>query len=179
MHETELERRFLVRVVPNDFLDPTEELVSDLYLPRECEHAQLRVRQKGDKYEITKKVPAAGADLSQMREYSIPLTLAEFQALKTLPGKALSKQRTRTVLQGAVAEFGEFRGELEGLIMLDVEFSDTEQMSRFKAPEYVVAEVTNDQRFAGGELCGKSIDTLLPALREYGYDPKSIALSLQ
>ena len=169
--DNEFERRFLVNHVPGDFMDPTEELVSDLYLPLESDHAQLRVRQKGEKYEITKKVPANGDDLSHMIEFTIPLSEFEFHALQNVPGKHVSKFRTRTVLQGAVAEFGAFQDALSGLIILDVEFADHVQMEKFIAPDYVVAEVTNDTRFAGGELCGKSINDLASAMAEYAYDP--------
>ena len=165
----EFERRFLVNHVPSDFIDPTEELVIDHYLPLASEHAQLRVRRKGSTFEITKKLPAMNGELSHMIETTIPLNEPEYQALMLAPGKTLSKLRIRTLLQGAVAEFGEFQGELAGLIILDVEFTDKAHMARFDPPEYVVAEITNDKRFAGGELCGKNFADIKVALSEYGY----------
>lgn len=166
--EIELERRFLISEIPDDFIDPKEERVVDHYIPISSDHCQVRIRCQGEKREFTKKSPVNEDDLSTMMEINVPLSKEEYDALMQVPGRTVSKFRIRTLVQCAIAEFGRFEDELEGLKLLDIEFQNEQDMKRFKTPSYIVAEVTNDKRFAGGELCGKTFEDIKPALAEYG-----------
>jgi len=48
--------------------------------------------------------------------------------------------------------------------MADVEFPDEETKNNFLKPDFFLLEVTQDVTFAGGLLCGKSYENILPKL---------------
>lgn len=55
--ELELELTYLAKEIPNEIQNIQPTRIIDLYIPDTVEHAHLRLRQKGEKYEITKKTP--------------------------------------------------------------------------------------------------------------------------
>ena len=57
--ELELELTFLAKALPQDIKTVRPTRIVDVYIPDTPEHSHLRLRQKGDKYEITKKMPVA------------------------------------------------------------------------------------------------------------------------
>ncbi len=166
--DTEIERRFLVHKVPADLTLGEGRLVADRYIPADAGHCYLRVRQDGDELQITKKVLKRDGDHSQMLEYTIPLSKAEYEALCTVPSKDVIKRRYDHKIAQGTLQIGVFAQALSGLIIADVEFDSHEASELFVTPHWVAADVTGDKRFAGGELCGKSIGDLAAALAEYG-----------
>jgi adenylate cyclase len=167
--EKELELRFLALDLP-DFLTKAESaVIEDIYMPIDADHCQLRLRSKGSRFEITKKVPLNENDLSEMIEYTIPLSEAEYLALGQVRGKVLKKQRFNIQMEGARVEVGVYLGLLEGLVVIDVEFDDRDQKERFVPPSWFGSEVTNDKSLAGGELCGVSLEDLEIKLNRYNW----------
>jgi len=79
--EIELERTYLLKTLPDNLSDNPSEIIHDVYIPEQSAHAHLRLRHRGDRYEITKKVPTDGDDSSKMYEHTIPLEKEEFEAL--------------------------------------------------------------------------------------------------
>lgn len=53
--ELELELTYLAKEIPNEIQNIQPTRIIDLYIPDTVEHAHLRLRQKGEKYEITKR----------------------------------------------------------------------------------------------------------------------------
>lgn len=169
----ELERRYLLRTLPSDLDRYSVQIVSDLYFPEHSDHCQLRLRRKGNKYEITKKVPIDPNDLSSMQEHTIPLSEQEYHCLLNAPGKALNKQRYSISAYFGSIEIGVFLDALAGLMIVDFEFTDHQAMEAFKSPSWVGPEITNDNRLAGGELCGRKIDELAQILKDYDFQVSS------
>lgn len=165
----EFERRFLVKDALGAIKALPPVTVADCYWPLEGKHCQLRLRRVGSKFEITKKVPVNESDLSVMEEHTIPLTEAEYDALKTAPGKWLVKHRYFLQTDDCRIELGVFQERLQGLNIADVEFETEVQMRRFVPPDWFHSEVTHEKRFAGGELCGRAIDDLIEMLEAYGF----------
>ncbi|OYU47326.1 MAG: hypothetical protein CFE31_17580 [Rhizobiales bacterium PAR1] len=168
--DVEIERRFLAREVPSEFTNIEGRIVSDRYIPANADHCYLRIRRDGNNFQITKKILKQDGDLSQMREYTIPLSIVEYDALICLPSKAAVKRRFDHKVEGTKLQIGVFEENLLGLIIVDAEFETVEDSKSFVPPSWFATEVTGDKRFAGGELCGKSIDDLADALRQYGID---------
>ena len=159
--EEEFELTFLAKELPKGFSKklPAKEIL-DIYIPKNVEHAILRIRKNGDYYEITKKQPVSGTDSSHQIENTILLSKEEFDDLSELPGKRLRKIRYHYCENGVDYEIDIFKGDLEGLVVVDVEFDSNERKSKFTPPDWILADVTQDKFIAGGMLCGRSYDDI-------------------
>lgn len=167
--DLELERTFLVRRLPIEVSSVTPTEILDIYFPPAAAHPTLRLRQRGERYEMTKKTHHNGADASEQEEDTIRLSAEEFAALSQAAGKRVRKQRY-TYKEGRVTvEVDVFADELEGLVQVDFEFATTEEKKAFTPPEWCLAEVTQDAAMAGGMLAGKGYSDIEEALAKYGY----------
>ena len=79
--EIELERTFLLKDIPAGLRKCKSIEIIDIYIPKSVRHPVLRIRKKGDVFEITKKYPLVGKDSSEQGEHSISLTKEEFEGL--------------------------------------------------------------------------------------------------
>jgi len=151
----ELEKTYLAKYLPEGLKGcPSKDMI-DLYIPVAFDHPKIRIRKNGDKYEITKKEPLKD-DPSQMLEQTIKITPEEFDELVKLPGKKTHKIRYHYQHKGYLAEIDVFQEALAGLVLIDFEFENKEEKTKFKMPDFCLAEVTNEQFIAGGMVCGKS-----------------------
>ena len=169
--DIELERTYLARHLPFDINDHVLDFweMIDIYVPKTSVHPTLRIRKKGDKYEMTKKTPVNENDHSHFEEHTIKLTSEEFEALKTTDGKVVSKIRYLFEHEGRMAEIDVFTGDLAGLIVVDFEFSSIEEKNNFEAPDFCLVEVTEEDFIAGGMLCGKCYEDISGELDRVGY----------
>lgn len=167
----ELELTYLAKYLPDDLADFPSTIVADIYLPAASPHPTLRLRRRGDGFEMTKKTPIAEGDRSCQIEQTIALTPLEYDALSTVAGKKVEKRRYRYGYDGVTYEIDVFDGELAGLVLIDVEFSSREAKDRFTPPPFCLADVTQEDAIAGGMLCGKRYEDIAPFLTAYGYRP--------
>ncbi len=168
--EIELERTFLLKKLPADLKTLKSMEVFDIYIPKNTPHSHLRIRKKGEKYEITKKHPVEGKDSSRLSEETISLTKEEWQELSGLQGRRVRKIRHYYPVGENMAEIDVFQDELEGLILVDFEFNNIEEMNNFTIPDFCLAEVTQEKFTAGGILAGKKYSDLEEDLNKYGYE---------
>ncbi|WP_127357662.1 CYTH domain-containing protein [Actinacidiphila soli] len=61
-----------------------------------------------------------------------------------------------------------FDPPLHGLVLAETEFTTDEDMRTFEPPENIVAEVTDDPRFTGGQLVQAHRTELISWLNDYG-----------
>ncbi len=174
MVQVELELTYLARFLPEGLEKCPSTLVADVYYPASEAHPLLRVRQRGEQYEITKKVMAHGTDSSHQIEHTIELTEAEFQALTQQGGKRVAKRRYLYNYQGRTAEVDVFEGELAGLVEVDFEFDDRADQLAFAMPGFCLADVMQEAFAAGGKLAGKRYGDIEPDLKRYGYKPLTL-----
>lgn len=171
MIQTELELTYLAREIPKGLGECPSKLIVDVYYPAERDHAHLRVRQRGNHYEITKKIIAHGTDSSHQLEHTIELDEAEFTALTQNPGKRVAKRRYLYKYEGRTAEVDIFQDELAGLVEVDFEFNDRDDQLAFQMPDFCLADVTQEAFAAGGKLAGKTYANIEADLARYGYKP--------
>ncbi|MCC7004527.1 hypothetical protein IT397_01250 [Candidatus Nomurabacteria bacterium] len=169
MTEVEFEKTYLIKTMPDGWQSFQNKEIFDIYFPFKEVHPNLRVRKAGDKYDITKKECINGNDSSEQNEHTIKLTSPEFEALKNLEGKKLRKIRYYFDLNGIRGELGVHKDELEGLVLVDFEFKNREEMERFVMPDFCLADVTQEEFVAGGMLCGKKYSDVEDYLLKYGY----------
>jgi adenylate cyclase len=87
-------------------------------------------------------------------EIEIALDREQFEALWPL---AESRRVTKTrhlvsIDDGLTAEVDVFGGELEGLVIGEIEFDSGEQSEGFEPPAWIGDEITGDERYAGQSL---------------------------
>jgi adenylate cyclase len=109
----------------------------------------VRVRVAGDQAYLTIKGASIGISRSEY-EYSIPLSDA-IEMLESLCDRPLiEKIRYKIPWQDRLWEIDEFLGENQGLILAEVELSDSNQS--ISLPDWVGQEVSTDPRYFNSNL---------------------------
>lgn len=166
----ELEKTYLLKTIPFDLDNyPSKKLV-DHYIPVESDHPKLRLRKRWDIHEITKKTLVNEWNCSIQKEQTIDLSKLEYQALSDLPNKFISKIRYYVPYEWLTLEIDVFQDNLDGLILMDVEFSDIQTMTSFTMPDFCLADVSQNSAFAWGMLCGKSYSSLSSLIKQYRWE---------
>lgn len=158
----EIERKFLLKALPAALALYNKEEIEQGYL---CVNPVVRVRRQGEAYYLTYK----GSGMLAREEYNLPLTREGYaHLLAKADGYVITKTRYfigteeldcwdqphtpralshADVGDGRVIELDVFHGQLEGLVMAEIEFSDREQADSFPLPECVLADVTYDEHY--------------------------------
>jgi adenylate cyclase len=143
----EIERKFLVAAIPDNPGPGTRILQG--YLPLASEDTELRVRRKGDETVLTVK-RGHGLDRG---EQEVAISDEVFETLWPLTeGRRIEKTRYELPHGDATIELDEFGGELEGLLVAEVEFDSLRASELFEEPEWLGREVTSDPAYANRML---------------------------
>jgi CYTH domain-containing protein len=169
MIQTEIETTYLANSLPEAIKNAPGLPIIDTYFPAEAAHPHLRIRQKGDRYTLTKKTQVKPGDASTQTEENIELTKEEFEALGAGRGKTIAKIRYEVPLGKHTAEIDVFTGDLEGLVLVDVEFNSAEARDAFVTPDFCGADVTQEDFIAGGMLAGKRLEDIRADLERLNY----------
>lgn len=170
--EIEVEVAYLATALPVELRTANPVPFVDIYLSGDQDLlTKLRLRQKGDKYEITKKVVLDASDLSTQAEYNIPLSAAEFSQFSSMGGRVVTKDRYYVELGGRLAEVDVFKGALRGFVLIEYEFSSTVERDAFTPPPICGADVTQEDFIAGAFLAGKSYSDIEAELARFAYVP--------
>lgn len=166
----EIELTFLAKPeVKEKLKEAVKKEMLDIYVPASDAHPGLRMRKSGEKYEITRKRPVKEGDASHQIETTIPLTKEEFADLSVVKGKRIEKDRYIYKEGECAFEIDVFKGDLCGLVVVDVEFGSLEEKARFKMPKWCLVEVTQEKFVAGGMLCGKKYEDIEEDLGRFQY----------
>jgi CYTH domain-containing protein len=139
----EIERKFLVSAMP-DHPGPGIRILQG-YLPLTGEDTELRVRRKGDDTVLTVK-RGHGLDRG---EQEVAISSEVFETLWPLTeGRRIEKTRYELPHGDATIELDEFGGELEGLLVAEVEFDSAQASELFEEAEWLGREVTEDPDYA-------------------------------
>lgn len=165
----ELEKTYLAKYLPQDLeKSPSEEIV-DIYISRNKIPPRLRIRRRGEKFEITKKGPKKEGDASHLIEDTIKIEKEEFNELYKLCNKIVTKTRYRYKYNNKTAEFDIFQKGLEGLVLVDIEFETIKEKDNFKIPNFCLDDVTQEDFIAGGMLAGRSYKDIEKDLLRFNY----------
>jgi len=143
----EIERRFLLHVVPSGLDDPVE--LTDRYM--DGGHLRLRKAEAAGTptvYKLGHKRRPEEADHGLVMHTTIYLTAEEHAMFEQLPARELRKTRFRCTCDGRPAVVDVFHGAREGLVVLEVGFSPDEDPTTFVPPSWVGPETT----LSGGDL---------------------------
>lgn len=156
MAAQEIERKFLVE--GRNLSDLKEGAgssarIRQAYLAVDDER-EVRLRSFDDR-EFVLSVKSSGSLSREERE--IELGPEQVEMLRPLmEHRALSKTRYNIPYQKLRIEMDVYNGELEGLVVAEVEFESEKAAAAFDKPDWLGRELTGDNRFKNKNLVGKS-----------------------
>lgn len=147
----EIEKKYLVNVLPEPLEQYAHSRLTQSYISRE---PVIRLRKIESEKQTSYVLTVKGEGLSVRQEFELPLQQAEYENLfQKTEGRVLQKTRYRIPLeQGYVAELDLFEADLEGLILVEVEFPTEQEMQNFKAPDWFGADVSNSKQYHNSTL---------------------------
>ncbi|MFL6234934.1 MAG: hypothetical protein ACJ76N_17500 [Thermoanaerobaculia bacterium] len=165
----EYERRFLVSPQADwrSAVEPYSKMFEDKYL----RPGRLRLRILTDSdtgrrlIKLTKKLESDSPYFQTISR--VLLSQSEYELVDTLPGDRLRKTRYYHMDRGRVFSIDVLEGELDGLILCEVEAEGLEELMSIQPPEYARHEVTEDSFFTGGNLCRMTRAELLRKLSTF------------
>ena len=162
--QTEIERKFLVRELPEDLDEHPHERIRQGYFVIGADGTEARVRRGDGGCFLTVK-----SGRGQTRtEVELPIPQRAFDSLWPLTrGRRVRKVRYHVPVDGGTAEVDVYRRKLKGLVVVEVEFNSEEEAAAFRAPDWFGEEVTGDERYSNQSLArhGLPEDTACPAGR--------------
>lgn len=161
--KVERERRFLL----NGFPDKVDVIRIRRITDRYIDGTSLRLRKQSDGdgptvFKLTQKIAAPGPGAQQGFITNLYIDENEFRILAQLPARQLTKTR-HSVPPFAIDVF---EGELEGLVLAEIEFASPAHADALKIPWFAVREVSSDNRFTGGRLVRASGEEIRAWLQE-------------
>lgn len=145
MKHREIERKFLVRKLPNGLTSYPHRKISQGYLVSLDDGLQVRLRNSGEKYSLAFKRGAGRV----REEREIELTRPQFDALwPATEGKQLLKTRYEVPFGHRMVEIDVYHERHEGLVVAEVEFDDEKTATDFQPPDWLGDDVTGDPRYS-------------------------------
>ena len=141
----EIERKFLVKDLPEGLSRRPCATVVQGYLPVENGGFQIRLRREAAKRLLTIK---SGHGRSRFEaEFSVPKK--DFDSLWNLTAsRRIAKKRYRLPAAGGLlVQLDVYQGKHRGLVTAEVEFDSKRQSVRFRAPQWFGREVTGNRHF--------------------------------
>ena len=146
---TEIERKFLVALPPEDLEAHPAKPILQGYVAIGTEGTEVRLRRKGERYFETVK---SGRGLERA-ESEIELTREQFNDLWPAVGdRQVEKTRYLIPLGDLTVELDVYAGRLSGLVTAEVEFASVAASSAFEPPLWLGVEVTEDERYKNRNL---------------------------
>jgi adenylate cyclase len=148
----EVERKFLVSAPP-DLGGTDADEIEQGYLAIGAD-GEVRIRRKGDKLVLTAK---RGSGLSR-EEGEVEIDRKSFDALWPLTeGRRLHKRRHVVPHGGLEIELDTYEGDLEGLVVAEIEFGSEDEARGFEPPDWLGEEVTGDRRYLNETLAAEGM----------------------
>ena len=149
----EIERKFLVKVLPEHLESFSRHRIEQAYL---CTDPVLRIRRKDERYILTYKGPGFLA----REEHEFPLKEESYQQLlKKAEGTVISKWRYRIPYEAYVIELDVFDPPFAPLILAEVEFSSEEEATLFEPPVWFGEDVTYNPSYTNAAISQRSFET--------------------
>ena len=148
----EIERKFLVREIPEQLKQRRHYQIAQGYLASEPGGRHVRLRKKGKTASLTFKV-GRGA---HREEREIKLSPKQFAALwPATAGRRLRKVRYDIPWRNLLIEIDVYRGKHSGLVVAEVEFPDLVTCREFKPPRWFGREVTGQKPYSNVRLANE------------------------
>src|SRR5436190_13257895 len=151
----ERERRYLLEDLPEGLTRAEHHLqITDNYITG----TRLRIRKVRDPrtnkwvVKFTQKFAPNPNDLSRTIIASLYLNAHEAETLSIFEANEIRKNRYYHEFEGRRFSIDMFLGDLFGLVLAESDFDTDEELDRLATPSFAIADVTNNELFAGGKL---------------------------
>lgn len=150
---TEIERKFMVRELPDGWRERPSALIRQAYLTGRDDSTEVRLRDKDGQLSLTVKRGSG----SVRDEVDVPLSRGDFDRLWELTSEARLEKRRSVIPLGEgpdapVAEIDVYGGALAPLTVVEVEFDSENSRDAFEPPAWFGQELTGDARFSNRRL---------------------------
>jgi CYTH domain-containing protein len=148
----EIERKYAIDKFPSDLTQYQYKKIEQGYL---CHKPIVRIRKSNENYILTYKSKIGleenvhtSAIVNQ--EVELPLTKEAYQTLRSkTEGNIIYKTRYLVPLNdGLMAEIDIFEQQLQGLVIVEVEFADEKSADKFIKPDWFGKELSADKRYS-------------------------------
>lgn len=141
----EIERKFLLKRLPDRLSQFPHEDIEQGYLAVERGRVQVRLRKKGNLCTLTYKRGNKG----DREEREVTLSAEQFAALwPATEGRRLTKTRYDVPFNPHTIEVDIYTGRHDGLVVAEVEFDDERSCRDFVPPDWFAEEVTGKSRYS-------------------------------
>ena len=151
-----------------DFGEPEKFMeIQDRYIER----TNLRLREIHEARmeplsKLGQKIRVDGLTAKSIACTSLYIEKEEFEILSALPARVLRKSRTKYSSDKLVYSVDTFRDQLEPLVLVEVDIGDASSVKP-KIPFDQAIDVTEDNRFTGGQLAKMSSEQLHELLSDF------------
>ena len=150
--QTERERRWLLRGLPDDLTAPVE--ILDTYFVDTTFRLRRMRRGSTTVYKLGQKVRPDPERPSLVHLTNMYLGESEFELIGQLDGAVLSKTRWHWTVGGTAFSVDQLNGLLRGIVLAEVELAHDAPAP--PSPPLAVEDVSEDDRFSGGRLAALS-----------------------
>jgi adenylate cyclase len=145
----EIERKFLVNKLPDNWDDFPHEKIRQGYMVIGEDGSEARLRERDSTCTLTVK---SKGDLAR-GEWEIPITKEQFDGLwQTTADRRIEKTRISIPYGNAMIELDLYEGNLLGLITAEVEFGSETAAVLFEPPGWFDDEITQVRAFKNQQL---------------------------
>ena len=142
----EIERKFTVKILPEDLASFPKKRIEQAYL---CTEPVVRVRRSDESYWLTCK----GKGLLVREEHEMPLNReAYLHLLAKADGNVIAKDRYLIPYGEYTVELDVFDAPFAPLVIAEVEFADVASAEAFCPPEWFGEDVTGDPSYQNSNL---------------------------
>jgi CYTH domain-containing protein len=153
LDDVEIERKWIMNA-DISMIDMSEAVVVDIEQTYISFSPEIRVRKlnNGQQHMMTIKNNMTSNGMKR-DEYEIYISEKQYNNLiSKKEGKTIHKTRYEFNHEGYLVSIDIFHGELAGLAYFEVEFINEKEAKKYKAPDWVIKEVTNDLLYKNGCL---------------------------
>jgi adenylate cyclase len=148
----EIERKFLVKQLPDNLAKARRLVIEQGYLASESAGRQVRLRKTDCVASLTFKIGRG----SHREEREIKLSPKQFAVLwPGTTGRRLRKVRYEIPWRDLLIEIDIYRDRHAGLVVAEVEFPDRASCRKFKPPAWFGREVTGEKRYSNVRLASE------------------------
>jgi CYTH domain-containing protein len=117
-------------------------------------------------FKLAHKVRPDPDDPTHVMSTILYITAFEYDLLTAHPADVLQKTHYSLEVQDRFVFVDEFDGPLCGLVLVEADFGSEDELGAFAPPDFVVREVSHDDRFSGGRLARTSAADLRDLLEQ-------------
>jgi CYTH domain-containing protein len=149
MDNIEIERKFLVTMIPDNLSIISKKVLYQGYVAIGDDSSEIRIRKKGDEYFLTHK--EGNGLIRKECEFNISIDL--FNALWPLTlGKRVLKERSQILQDQNLIELDVFIDRKDTLIIAEVEFKTSDESHAFVLPHWFGEEITENLSYRNQNL---------------------------